>query len=49
MVRELEQAIIVQFLSATEHRYSRQLAQQAPDPAPSSVRLAEEFHRGALE
>jgi len=43
VVRELEQAIIVQFLIANQHRYSGLLEEDARDGTPTIVRLAEEF------
>ena len=43
VVRELEQAIIVQFLMANQHRYSRFLEDDARDVTPTIVQLAEEF------
>jgi AraC-like DNA-binding protein len=43
VLRELEQAIIVSFLAANEHPYSRKLTDRPPGAAPRQVRLAEEF------
>ena len=43
VLRELEQALIVSFLAANEHPYSRKLADRPPGLAPRQVRLAEEF------
>ena len=43
VLRELEQAIIVSFLAANEHPYSRKLTDPPPGAAPRQVRLAEEF------
>ena len=43
VLRELEQALIVSFLAANEHPYSRELVDRPPGAAPRQVRLAEEF------
>lgn len=43
VVRELEQAIIVQFLITNQHRYSRLLEEDALDGTPTIVRVVEEF------
>lgn len=43
VLRELEQAIIVSFLAANEHPYSRTLTEPPPGAAPRQVRLAEEY------
>jgi AraC-like DNA-binding protein len=43
VLRELEQALIVSFLAANEHPYSRTLTDRPPGAAPRQVRLAEEF------
>ena len=43
VLRELEQALIVSFLSANRHPYSPKLSDQPLDTAPRHVRLAEEF------
>lgn len=43
MLRELQQALTVSFLSVARHNYSSQLDRDAPDTAPDYVRVAEEF------
>lgn len=43
VLRELEQAVIVSFLAANDHPYSRTLTDPPPGAAPRQVRLAEEF------
>jgi len=43
MLRELQQALAVSFLSVARHNYSDQVDRDAPDTAPDYVRLAEEF------
>jgi AraC-like DNA-binding protein len=43
MLRELQQALTVSFLSVARHNYSDQLDADAPDTAPDYVRRAEEF------
>ena len=42
-LREMEQAVIVHFLSANRHAYSPQLERQMPDVASGDVRMAEEY------
>ncbi|RED25796.1 AraC family transcriptional regulator [Rhodopseudomonas thermotolerans] len=43
MLREIQQALVVSFLSVARHNYSGQLDRDAPDTAPDYVRVAEEF------
>ena len=43
MLRELEQTILVSFLSANRHSFSHLLEREPKDTLPSQVRLAEEF------
>ncbi|QDL97177.1 AraC family transcriptional regulator [Rhodopseudomonas palustris] len=43
MLREMQQALAVSFLSVTRHNFSAQLDSDARDTAPDYVRVAEEF------
>ena len=43
MLREMQQALVVSFLSVTRHNYSSQLDRDARDTAPDYVRVAEDF------
>jgi transcriptional regulator GlxA family with amidase domain len=43
VLRELEQTILVSFLSANRHTFSDLLEREPKDTLPSHVRLAEEF------
>ena len=43
VLRELEQTILVSFLSANRHTFSDLLEREPKDTLPSQVRLAEEF------
>ena len=43
ILKELEQAVIVGFLSASQHSLSHLLAQDAKDTTPAHVRMAEEY------
>ncbi|ABE39636.1 AraC family transcriptional regulator [Rhodopseudomonas pseudopalustris] len=43
MLRELEHALMVSFLSVVRHNFSNQLDRDAPDTAPDYVRVAEEY------
>ncbi len=45
VVGELEQALVMSFLCATEHNFSRLIAREPTDGAPHNVRVAEEFIR----